>query len=340
MINKQGFTLLEIIVAVTIIALMAGTITPLVYKEIQRAKEDATLTELNTIKMGLEEYFADTGRFPSESEGLAALITDPGISGWSGPYVGGNSSDPVTELAFDEFGSGYVYDLAPTTDPAGAADALVASAGIDLSLTFGSLGGVWTLAASGDDLLALVSAGSLNREKTLVTQARMEAIADAVRLFYQDNAAFPATLNDLVDNYLDLGLDSSSLTDAWNFTFSIADDGGVPPTLTLTSRGPNQTDDSGSGDDLTLQISSIPPGRKTTLDRLEIAQTALNSDPMASLTGAWPTDLTTLGLSTVFENDGWGQTFQINAASRVIFSVGPDNNGTTVTDNLPRGVGP
>lgn len=338
--NNRGFTLLEIIIAIAIIALMAGTITPLVFKEIQRAKEDATLSELGAIKVGLQDFFADTGRFPTEGEGLTAMVTDPGLNGWSGPYVGGGSRNPITEVTTDAFGSLYQYDLAPTTNPAGAADALIASAGSDLQMTFGAVGGTWTLAAAGDDLLVLVSAGSLNREKILTTQTRMEAIGRAVRLYFQDNATFPATLNDLVDDYLDLGMESSALTDAWNFTFGLSDDAGAPPTLTILSRGPNQVDNSGGADDLVLQISSIPPGRTTTLNRLEIAQTALNSDPMATLTGVWSTDLATLSLSSVFATDGWGQPFEINTASRVIYSSGPDNDGSTVTDNLPKGVGP
>ena len=338
--NNGGFTLLEIIIAVAIVALLAGAVTPLAFKEIQRAKEDATLAELDAIKTGLKNFFVDTGRFPSEAEGLAALVADPGVSGWAGPYVGGGNSNPLVEVATDAFGTTYLYDLNPTTNPAGAADALVASGGIDQSITFGAVGGTWTLATAGDDLLALISAGSLNRDKVLTTQARMEAIGEAVRAYFVDNASFPATLNDLVDNYLDPGMANSALSDAWNFTFSIADDGGTPPTLTITSRGPNQSDQGGGGDDLVLQISSIPPGRQTTLSRLEIAQTALNSDPNTVLTGSWTSDRTALGLNSVFENDGWGHRFHINTASRVLYSAGPDNDNATVTDNLPKGVGP
>ena len=338
--NNRGFTLLEIVIAVAIIALMAGAVTPLVFREIQAAKEDATTSELAAIKTGLQDFFADTGRFPSESEGLVALVTDPGLAGWSGPYVGGGSRSPALEVASDAFGGSYLYDLHPTTNPPGAADALVASGGADQTVTFGSVGGTWNLAGSGDDLVVLVSAGSLNREKILLTRTRMETIAEAIRNYYRDNAAFPATLNDLVDEYLDRGISGSALTDAWNFSFSITDDGNTPPTLSIISRGPDQTDNSGAGDDLVLQVSSIPPGRATTLQRLEIAQTALNSDPAAALSGDWASDRATLGLATVFLNDGWGHPFLINTTSRVIYSGGPDNDGSTVVDNLPRGVGP
>ena len=338
--NNRGFTLLEIVIAIAVVALMAGAITPLVFKELQRAKEDATVAELDAIKAGLEEFFADTGRFPSEAEGLQALVADPGVSGWSGPYVGGGNRNPSLEVASDAFGTDYLYDLAPTTNPPGVADVLVASGGSDQTVTFGSVGATWTVAGTGDDLLLLVSSGSLNRDKELLTQKRMEIIGEAARTYYRDNASWPATMNDLVDNYMDLGLASSAFTDAWNFAFAMTSDGGTPPTLSITSRGPNQVDDSGTGDDLVLEISSIPPGRQTTLSRLEIAQAVLNADPTATLSGVWSNDLAVLGLSPVLGQDGWGNAFQINTASRVVFSPGPDNDGSTTTDNLPKGIGP
>ncbi len=339
MTKRAGFTLMEIVIALAILALLAGTITPLVYREIQQAREEATLSELNAIRNGLRDFFADTGRFPSEIEGLSALVTDPGVTGWEGPYVGGNQGDPATEVTTDSFDQNYSYDLAPTTDPAGAADALIASGGQDQSLTFGSVGGTWTLAAEGDDLLALVSAGTLNRQKTRASQTEMEVIGRAVRKYFEDNAAFPASLNNLTQDYMDRGFTGEAYTDAWNNAYTIAEDGGTPATLSITSWGPNQASDGGGGDDIELDVSSIPPGRTTTMRRLEIAQTALNNDPNASLNGDWAVDLVTLGLAAAFENDGWDQKFQVNTTARTIFSIGPDGDGSTLTDNVPTGVG-
>jgi general secretion pathway protein G len=338
--NSQGFTLLEIVIAVAIVALLAGATAPLVFKELQQAREEATLKELAAIKTGLEDFFVDTGRFPSEAEGLTALVADPGADGWAGPYVGGGSSNPATEVLSDAFGNSYLYDLAPATNPAGAADLLVASGGSDQNITFGAVGGTWTIAGNGDDLLLLVSAGSLNRDKDLTTRGRMDEIAQAARAFFADNAAWPATFSDLTVDYMDAGLGGESLIDAWNSSLTLASDGGTPPVLSIISLGPNRTDNSGGGDDLVLQVSSIPPARQTTLSRLEIAQTALNSSPTILLTGVWASDLGALGLSPALANDGWGHPLQINAASRVVFSSGPDNNAASINDNLPRGVGP
>jgi hypothetical protein len=46
-----------------------------------------------------------------------------------------------------------------------------------------------------------------------------------------------------------------------------------------------------------------------------------------------------LSLSSAFAEDGWGNDFGVDVASRTIYSVGPDGNGVTVDDNLPTGVG-
>ena len=337
--RPTGFTLIEIIIALAVIALLAGTIAPLAYREIQQAREEATLKELAAIQKGLREIFDDTGRFPSEAEGLAALVVDPGITGWSGPYLGGNQGDPTIEVNTDSFGETYHYDLAPGTDPAGAADVLVASSGLDRNLTAGRVGSTWTLDAEGDDLLTLVSAGALNRDKIRQSQDEMEAIGQAARQYYMDHASFPASLGNLTQNYMDLGFEGEAYVDAWNNPYTIVEDGAIPPSLTITSRGPDQSDDGGAGDDLALTVSSIPPGRTTTMLRLEIAQAALNNNPGTLLSGDWAVDLGSLGLPPAFANDGWGRRFQINISARTIYSTGPDGNHATLSDNLPAGVG-
>ena len=332
--------MLELVIALAIIAVMAGTVAPLAYKEVQRAREEATLKELAAIKTGLEEFYSDTGRLPVEAEGLAALVNDPGVAGWSGPYVGGGRQDALSEVAADSWNVDYLYDLNPGTNPAGAADVLVASAGPDGVFSLGSLGATWSVNGDGDDLLHLISLGSLNRDKIQTTRDRLEQLAAAAREFYRDRAAFPATLSDLSGEYLDPGLEGQALQDAWNLGFQLAEDGATPTNLTISSYGPDRTDNSGGGDDLTIVVSSRPPGRATTLQRLEIAQAALNADPALVLTGNWANDSAALGLSTIYTSDGWGHALAINTASRVVYSSGPDNNPATTADNLPRGVGP
>ncbi len=341
-VNRGGFTLIEIIIAVAIVAILAGTVTPMAFREIIKAREEATLNELNQLNKALVRFYEDTGRFPTQAEGLAALVADPGVNGWQGPYVGADRSDPLTEVTTDSFRGTYIYDLDPVTNPAGAADLLLASSGADQILSFGSLDHTWTLAGDGDDLLSLVSAGSVNRDKKRVCQDELRAIGDAATRYFEDHADFPVSAGDLTDDYLDPGIGGSNFIDPWNTAYVLAQTGGggAPLIFVVRSFGPNRSNDNGGSDDLTLNVSSVPPGRKTTHYKLEIAQTVLNQNGALALTGAWDTDREALGLDTVFNTDGWGQPLEINVSSRTIFSVGPDGNASLVSDNLPTGVGP
>ena len=56
--KRTGFTLMEIVIALAILALLAGTLTPLVYRQIQQAHEEATLAELAAIQDGLQDVFS------------------------------------------------------------------------------------------------------------------------------------------------------------------------------------------------------------------------------------------------------------------------------------------
>ncbi len=340
--ERRGFTLIEIIIAIAIVAILAGTVAPMAFKEMIKAREEATLNELNNLNKALVEFYEDTGRFPSEAEGLAALVSDPGINGWQGPYVGGDRSDPVLEVSTDSFNENYVYDLNPITNPANTADLLLVSPGADRQLTFGHLNNTWTLGADGDDLLALVTAGPVNREKLRMCEDELQAIGEAASRYFQDNAAFPVGSGDLTTTYLDAGIGNQNFVDPWNTAYVLAQTGGggTPVVFFVRSFGPDRNNDNGGDDDLTLNVSSVPPGRKTTVYKLEIAQTVLNSNAALALTGAWGTDRPALGLDAAFALDGWGQSLEVNVASRTIFSAGPDGNAAQVSDNLPTGVGP
>jgi general secretion pathway protein G len=340
--RREGFTLIEIVIAVAVVAIMAGVVTPLVYRELERAREDATLAELETLRTGLLEFYEDTGRLPSEAEGLTALVADPGVDGWQGPYVAGDRGDPVTEVTTDAWSGVYLYDLSPVTVPAGAADLVVASAGGDGAVDDGAVGGTWTVTA-GNDLLALVTVGPVNRDKLREAAAELDVLARAAARYFEDHAAFPNDTDDLTDEYLDPGQDADAFTDPWRNAYTLTEDlgGANPPDLVIASFGPDRGDDGGGGDDLTVNVSSTPPGRRATLYLLEIAQNALNLDTGLSLSGNWTgADRAALSLATAFDTDGWGQDFRINVASRTVFSSGPDGDPDTQSDNIPQGVGP
>jgi general secretion pathway protein G len=338
---RAGFTLIEVIIAVAIIAVLAGAITPMVFKELMSAREDATERELATLATALTDFYADTGRLPSEAEGLAALVVDPGVSGWQGPYVATERGDPVAETATDAFNEPYVYDLQPATNPPGVADVVVASPGIDGALEAGSLGSTWTLAGVGDDLIQPVNIGPVDRAKVAEAETEVLALADAIRAYYADRTAFPVSVNDLVPDYLDPGVAGDALLDPWQqgYLVSATPLGGVGLELSVRSRGPDRADDGGADDDIAATVSNVPLGRQISTWKQEIAQDAVNATGLV-LSGVWPADRAALGLPATFDLDGWGQPFQIRLSPDIVYSAGPDAVAAQTLDNVPAGVGP
>lgn len=86
--NSAGFTLIELLVVLAILGLLIGLVTPQVIKYLGRAKTDAARVELHNIEAALDLYRLDLGRYPSEQEGLKALVEQPaGLDRWQGPYI-------------------------------------------------------------------------------------------------------------------------------------------------------------------------------------------------------------------------------------------------------------
>jgi general secretion pathway protein G len=74
-----------------------GLVGPRVLNYLSESKVKAARIQLQSFGSALDLFYLDAGRFPSSSEGLAALVQRmPGVSAWNGPYVkGGNlPNDP------------------------------------------------------------------------------------------------------------------------------------------------------------------------------------------------------------------------------------------------------
>src|SRR5665213_2785921 len=95
--GQQGFTLVEMLVVITIIGLIMGLIGPRVLNYLSESKVKAAKIQLQSFGGALDLFYLDAGRFPSTEEGLAALVQPaPGIAAWNGPYLKGGSvpNDP------------------------------------------------------------------------------------------------------------------------------------------------------------------------------------------------------------------------------------------------------
>ncbi|MFZ4602924.1 MAG: type II secretion system major pseudopilin GspG [Caulobacterales bacterium] len=85
--NQAGYTLTEMLVVIVIISLIAAVMTPALLSQLSRARAKAARLQLDTVAEALVLYRDDTGRFPSSAEGLNALLVNPALDGWMGPYV-------------------------------------------------------------------------------------------------------------------------------------------------------------------------------------------------------------------------------------------------------------
>lgn len=85
---NQGFTLIELLVVLVILGLLAGLVGPKLIKHVGDSKTKTAKLQISELGSALEMFSLDMGRYPSNEEGLSALVTDTGQSpGWNGPYL-------------------------------------------------------------------------------------------------------------------------------------------------------------------------------------------------------------------------------------------------------------
>jgi len=85
--NRQGFTLIELLVVMVILGLLAALVGPRLFGHVGAANQKAAKTQIEMLGQALDAFRLDVGRYPSTSEGLNALVTNPGVEGWNGPYL-------------------------------------------------------------------------------------------------------------------------------------------------------------------------------------------------------------------------------------------------------------
>ncbi len=86
--RANGFTLLELLVVLAILGLLAAVVGPQVLRYLGSSKSQTAAVQAKNIAAALNLYKLDTGAFPTQQEGLDALVkAPPSASFWNGPYL-------------------------------------------------------------------------------------------------------------------------------------------------------------------------------------------------------------------------------------------------------------
>jgi general secretion pathway protein G len=104
--GQGGFTLIEMLVVITIIGLIMALVGPRVLNYLSESRVKAAHIQIQSFSGALDLFYLDAGRYPSDSEGLDALVHPVGgMSSWNGPYLKGGS------VPNDPWGNPYVYKV-------------------------------------------------------------------------------------------------------------------------------------------------------------------------------------------------------------------------------------
>lgn len=89
-----GFTFIEILVVLIILALIAGIVGTQLLGEAEKAKVDASRIQIKSLEGALDLYRLHNSTYPTTEQGLEALITRPEVGripkDWQGPYLNAN----------------------------------------------------------------------------------------------------------------------------------------------------------------------------------------------------------------------------------------------------------
>ena len=216
---RAGFSLLEIIVAVSILAILAGVAVPVASSLFNSKARVATTEELENLADATSAFFRDTTTLPAAP---GDLMVDPGTSGWSGPYVLLDVFDPVRGIPTSELDAWRNPIQFQTT---GTSTMRLTSAGQD-----GSQG-------TSDDISLDVDVTPIRRAMTL---DRLERLNQAILLYNADHlpgAPLSTTYASLLTTLVATGYLPTATgydADAWGDAF-VVDPPGANPVVRVAS---------------------------------------------------------------------------------------------------------
>jgi general secretion pathway protein G len=101
---RSGFTLIELMVVLLILAMLTTIAAPRVTKYLSKAKAQTARIQVDALGAAVDAFVLDVGRPPSDGEGLDSLMSPPSdIPKWDGPYLKKSAS------LIDPWGRAYLY---------------------------------------------------------------------------------------------------------------------------------------------------------------------------------------------------------------------------------------
>ena len=85
---RSGFTLVEMLLVLTILSLLAGLVLPRLIEHAKKARIHATEVQIGSLANTLNIFSVDNGHFPTGKNGLNDLLEKPrDAQNWTGPYI-------------------------------------------------------------------------------------------------------------------------------------------------------------------------------------------------------------------------------------------------------------
>jgi len=106
--NRGGFTLIEIMVVIVILAMLAAIVGPKLMGRTDDAKVTDARVQIKNIETALKLYKLDTGSYPSTEQGLGALVAKPTVGVIPNSYKDGGYLESK-KMPKDPWGNDYLY---------------------------------------------------------------------------------------------------------------------------------------------------------------------------------------------------------------------------------------
>lgn len=99
----------HIVIILAALVFIGAALIRNVTRKVERPEEQTAIDELTALRIALDRFYRDCGRYPTTEEGLKTLVLSPGDKTWGGPYVNLVKPDPWLEVYRYRFESNAVH---------------------------------------------------------------------------------------------------------------------------------------------------------------------------------------------------------------------------------------